>query len=307
MPPPVCRPVRWRALGESLGDLARNALNIQGSTLLFIALFLFGLTVFTDLSWFKVMDVTGKITLDLFELFQGAINRWWSARTERKQLVAQLREVDDRVHDVVAPTVTDKREQAKVKERLIEREQALSKHMSEREKQVPPVIAPAPVKAPEPSKRVQKEKQVPLFVDSAVEGTLPPISILDPAEETTQLFAGIPGCRRPLAGDQAQGVRRRSHRGFDPSGPGDYPLRNPACRWRQGQPHRQPGQRPRTFAGGDQRARGRGDSGQDHGRYRNSQRRPADRALLRSAVDPEYDNFKSPVTWPWATTSAASR
>jgi len=90
------------ALGESLGDLARNALNIQGSTLLFIALFLFGLTVFTDLSWFKVMDVTGKITLDLFELFQGAINRWWSARTERKQLVAQLREVDDRVHDVVA-------------------------------------------------------------------------------------------------------------------------------------------------------------------------------------------------------------
>ena len=57
------------ALGESLGDLARNLLNVQGSTLMFIALFLFGLTVFTDLSWFKVMDVTGKITLDLFELF----------------------------------------------------------------------------------------------------------------------------------------------------------------------------------------------------------------------------------------------
>ncbi|EJL03228.1 MULTISPECIES: DNA translocase FtsK [Pseudomonas] len=171
------------ALGESLGDLAKNALNIQGSTLLFIALFLFGLTVFTDLSWFKVMDVTGKITLDLIELIQGAMNRWWAARTERKQLVAQLREVDDRVHDVVAPTVPDKREQAKVKERLIEREQALSKHMSDREKQVPPVITMAPAKAPEQSKRVQKEKQAPLFVDSAVEGTLPPISILDPAEK----------------------------------------------------------------------------------------------------------------------------
>ena len=171
------------ALGESLGDLARNALNIQGSTLLFIALFLFGLTVFTDLSWFKVLDVTGKITLDLIELIQGAVNRWWAARTERKQLVAQLREVDDRVHDVVAPTTPDKREQAKVKERLIEREQALSKHMSEREKQVPPVITMAPPKPPEQSKRVQKEKQAPLFVDSAVEGTLPPISILDPAEK----------------------------------------------------------------------------------------------------------------------------
>mgnify|MGYP003365206510 CR=1 FL=1 len=171
------------ALGESLGDLAKNALNIQGSTLLLIALFLFGLTVFTDLSWFKVMDVTGKITLDLFELIQGAANRWWSERNERKQLVAQLRDVDTRVNEVVAPSVPDKREQAKAKERLIEREQALTKHMSEREKHVPAVITPAPAKAPEPSKRVQKEKQVPLFVDSAIEGTLPPISLLDPAEK----------------------------------------------------------------------------------------------------------------------------
>ncbi len=171
------------ALGESLGDLAKNALNVQGSTLMFIALFLFGLTVFTDLSWFKVMDITGKITLDLFELFQGAANRWWAARNERKRLVAQLREVDDQVHDVVAPAVPDRREQAKAKERIIERDQALSKHVAERAQQPAPVIMPAPVKAPEPSKRVQKEKQAPLFVDSAIEGTLPPISILDPAEK----------------------------------------------------------------------------------------------------------------------------
>ncbi|MDY7559616.1 DNA translocase FtsK [Pseudomonas sp. 10B1] len=170
------------ALGESLGDLAKNALNIQGSTLLFIALFLFGLTVFTDLSWFKVMDVTGKITLDLFELFQSAANRWWSSRNDRKQMVAQLREVDSRVNEVVAPVTADRREQVKAKERLIEREQALSKHMTDREKHVPAVITPAPAKALEPSKRVQKEKQTPLFIDSAVEGTLPPISILDPAE-----------------------------------------------------------------------------------------------------------------------------
>jgi DNA segregation ATPase FtsK/SpoIIIE, S-DNA-T family len=116
--------------------------------------------------------VTGKITLDLFELIQGAANRWWSDRNERKQLQAQLREVDTRVSEVVAPSVSDKREQAKAKERLIEREQALTKHMTEREKHVPAVITPVPTKAPEPSKRVQKEKQVPLFVDSAVEGTL---------------------------------------------------------------------------------------------------------------------------------------
>ena len=173
------------ALGESLGDLARNLLNVQGSTLMFIALFLFGLTVFTDLSWFKVMDVTGKITLDLFELVQSAANRWWEARNERKRLVAQLREVDDQVDEVVAPVVADKREQVKARERIIERDEALTKHIAQREQQPAPVInIPTPaVKAPEPSKRVMKEKQAPLFVDSAVEGTLPSISILDPAEQ----------------------------------------------------------------------------------------------------------------------------
>ncbi|QEY63407.1 cell division protein FtsK [Metapseudomonas lalkuanensis] len=178
------------ALGESLSHLSVNALNVQGSTLLFFALFLFGLTVFTDLSWFKVMDLTGKITLDLFELIQNAVNRWWSARLERKQLVAKLREVDVRVNEVAAPVVPDRREQAKVKERLIEREEALTKHMTEREKRPAPVIAPPPSPKPaEPSKRVQKEKQAPLFVDTAIEGTLPPISILDAAEKKQKSFS----------------------------------------------------------------------------------------------------------------------
>ena len=178
------------ALGESLGRLAVGALNVQGSTLLFIALFLFGLTVFSDLSWFKVMDVTGKITLDLFELINSLITNWWNSRVERKQLVAQLREADDRVSEVAAPVVHDRREQAKVKERIIERDDALSKHMTERETRPAPVITPPPApKVAEPSKRVQKEKQVSLFVDSAVEGTLPPISILDPAEKKQKKFS----------------------------------------------------------------------------------------------------------------------
>ncbi|MGV8488766.1 DNA translocase FtsK 4TM domain-containing protein, partial [Pseudomonas aeruginosa] len=68
------------AIGQSLGRVAVDALNVQGSTLVFFALFLFGLTVFADLSWFKVMDVTGKITLDFFELIQNAFNRWMGAR-----------------------------------------------------------------------------------------------------------------------------------------------------------------------------------------------------------------------------------
>ena len=191
------------ALGESLGDLARNLLNVQGSTLMFIALFLFGLTVFTDLSWFKVMDMTGKITLDLVDLVQGAASRWWEARNERKRLEAQLREVDEPRFDLGGKA--DKREPAKPQPQPRERaepvvdrtepparpamprEPVVSRDaVVPREQAAGPVIippAPAPSKAPEPSKRVMKEKQAPLFVDSAVEGTLPSISILDPAEQ----------------------------------------------------------------------------------------------------------------------------
>ncbi|WP_370526193.1 DNA translocase FtsK [Pantoea sp. Ap-967] len=198
------------ALGESLGDLARNLLNVQGSTLMFIALFLFGLTVFTDLSWFKVMDLTGKITLDLFDLVQGAASRWWEARNERKRLEAQLREVDEPAFDLKARA--DKREAAKPQPReraepvverseppvraVAPREPAIAREPIAREPVVaretvvarepaaaPVIIPPTPAKAPEPSKRVMKEKQAPLFVDSAVEGTLPSISILDPAEQ----------------------------------------------------------------------------------------------------------------------------
>ncbi|WP_174236868.1 DNA translocase FtsK [Stutzerimonas nosocomialis] len=178
------------ALGESLGQLAVMSLNVQGSTLVFLALFLFGLTVFTDLSWFKVMDVTGKITLDLGELIQSFFSRWWAGRTERQQKVARLRDADDLVNEVAAPMVADKRERARVKERVIEREEALAKHMSEREKRPAPVITPpAPAKPVEPSKRVLKEKQANLFVDTAVEGSLPPISLLDVAEKQQKQYS----------------------------------------------------------------------------------------------------------------------
>ncbi len=176
------------ALGESLGQLAEAALNVQGSTLLLLAFFLFGLTVFTDLSWFKVMDLTGKITLDLIELIQSFFSRW-SARSERKQVVAQLREVDDVVNDVAA-TLPDQRERAKVKERLLEREESLGKHMTEREKRPAPVIAPTPPAKPvEPSKRVLKEKQANLFVDPLIEGSVPPLSLLDVAEKQQKQYS----------------------------------------------------------------------------------------------------------------------
>ena len=155
----------------------------------------------------------GKITLDLFELVQGAANRWWEARNERKRLEAQLREDEPVVK--AAPTVAENanppnlrcvsasssakrrrrrwsspRADPRARARCPVREPALA-----REPVVPPASKPCPCavvhanhrapavdKAPEPSKRVMKE------ADAAVHrqrrgGTLPSISILDPAEQ----------------------------------------------------------------------------------------------------------------------------
>ena len=113
------------ALGEILGDIARKTLNVQGSTLMFISMFLIGLTAFTDLSWFKVMDVTGKITLDLIEIFQGAANSWWSTR----------------VNEVVDTSTIDLRKKRKSKEPLIASDQDLRQNIFGREKQLAPVIS----------------------------------------------------------------------------------------------------------------------------------------------------------------------
>lgn len=65
-----------------------DALSVQDSTLVSLALFLSGPTVFTGFSWFEIMDVTGKIALDSFGLIQNALNRWMDARAKRRQLIA---------------------------------------------------------------------------------------------------------------------------------------------------------------------------------------------------------------------------
>lgn len=187
------------ALGQSLGQLAINALNVQGSTLVFLAFFLFGMTVFADLSWFRVMDLTGKIALDLVELIQTGFSRWWGARAERKQMLAQLREDD---YDAPAAPKAVRREPApKVKAPSSERvepafEPALEPDVPfdlepEAPRRAAPVIAaPAPSKlATEPAKRTEKPKPVTQFVDAAVAGTVPPISLLDPPEKKQRSYS----------------------------------------------------------------------------------------------------------------------
>jgi S-DNA-T family DNA segregation ATPase FtsK/SpoIIIE len=85
---------------------------------------------------------------------------------------------------VVAPGAPDRREQAKAKERLIEREQVLSEHMTDREKHIPA----GDRSGPDPDRRsrasaCRKKNRRRCSSTAPWKAHLPPISILDPAEK----------------------------------------------------------------------------------------------------------------------------
>ena len=184
-PLPEVTPKNFNILGETLGVALTAALNIEGATLLLLACFLFGLTVYANFSWFKVMEGVGALTLRAAEAVKSFVQKVWDNAQTRKQTKLKLREVDEQVSQVTGSLRADKVEQARVRDRVLKRDEALAQHVSAREGRREPVIAApsAAQAAPAPSKRVQKEKQAPLFVDSAIEGTLPPLALLDKAEK----------------------------------------------------------------------------------------------------------------------------
>ncbi len=141
--------------GGILGDLVGNAMeqtfSFVGATVLLLALFFTGVTLFTHLSWLWVLDQTGAITLNLLAWLRSrslALLDAWQNRKAKKT----------------------RSEQFRVK---------VQKDTARKREHKPPVIK-KPVKAPKPSVRVEKEKQVPLFATEG-DGSLPHLSLLDEA------------------------------------------------------------------------------------------------------------------------------
>jgi S-DNA-T family DNA segregation ATPase FtsK/SpoIIIE len=137
-------------LGDVVGTGLVNVVNPLGSTLFLLALFLTGVTLLTSLSWLALMDSTGRLTLTTFS---------WL----RERFLLLKDEIEGR------------RARAK-------REAAAQTVKKKEAKRQPPRIEPVlkPI-APPVSDREEKERQVPLF-DTPVEGTLPPLALLDPAD-----------------------------------------------------------------------------------------------------------------------------
>ena len=141
-------------LGSTIATAVESALSYRGSLLLLLPMFLFGLTVFTDLSWFALMDNTGRMTLESIDWLK---RRWQQHKKGR--------------HEKIEVQKTQKA-----------RKVAIERQVKKEENRTPLKIA-APTPKPVPSARVEKEKQVSLFNDAPVTGELPALSLLDPAEK----------------------------------------------------------------------------------------------------------------------------
>ena len=133
-------------LGDAVGHGLVRTFSFLGATLFLLALFLTGVTLFTGLSWFWLMDATGARTLGLIDWCYG-----------------KLLDMRDRI-------AARKARQA--------REKTFVQESKKVEKRPPPRIEPVIAKPKVPSVREQKEKQVPLFEQSA-DDTLPALSLLD--------------------------------------------------------------------------------------------------------------------------------
>ncbi len=137
-------------VGAELADTLIPVFSYVGATLFLLSMFLFGLTAFLDISWLRVMDITGMATLRVTE---------WSVALANR-------------------LATRFKEQAEMRKSTEHRREVLEKHVEQKQSRPAPVIeAPAPAPKQE-SKRVARERQGNLFRVSAVDG-LPALHLLD--------------------------------------------------------------------------------------------------------------------------------
>ncbi|ACE84669.1 DNA translocase FtsK [Cellvibrio japonicus] len=147
-------------LGAHMAEWVNGAFSYTGGTLLMLALFLVGMTIFTDLSWLKLMEDMGRWTLIGLAKVR---EKWQLYQRERQEKLIAVKAQEHR-------------------------REVVEQHARVEAKRVAPVIiAEPPRKKPVPSPRVEKEKQPSLFesLEPAV-GQLPPISLLDPADKRSE-------------------------------------------------------------------------------------------------------------------------
>ncbi len=140
-------------LGDWLNGSLVSLFGQLGSTLLMVAMFLTGITVFTGLSWFALMD---KIGAAIFSFIEGVRDR-----KEQKE----DREIGEKARIVRQETISELKEKVKVAP------------------EIKPRIVPTEAAKTDDSGRMEREKQTSMF-DSmhSSNDSLPALSLLDAPE-----------------------------------------------------------------------------------------------------------------------------
>ncbi len=135
--------------GQSIGSAFNDAFNAIGSRLILVSVFLFGMTIFTDLSWMRLMERLGGWAINGARVTRGCILRMVDATRDRRHRERQLQA----------------------------RKAVITQHVEKEKKRTPPKIKALEANT-ETSERVEREKQKPLF-DNPVTGELPQFELLD--------------------------------------------------------------------------------------------------------------------------------
>ena len=137
-------------VGSEAANFLVAELSYLGATLLTLALFLFGLTAFLDISWLMIMELLGRFAL--------ALSSWLTSRMHR--------------------LASRSRDRAAARKSAAHRREALEKTIAEQRLKQPPVIEPPPVQRAPESKRASLERQGSLFKAKKVD-SLPALHLLD--------------------------------------------------------------------------------------------------------------------------------
>ena len=144
-------------IGALMVEASIPALAVLGSTLIFFAMFLFGLTITFNVSWLDVADKVGFWSIQSTVFLITKVRKWNESR----------------------------RQEIETRARLESRKKELDIHLRKEKKRVPPTIKELPPKAINKSTRVEKERQGRLFTATSVQ-ELPAIGLLDAWQETNQ-------------------------------------------------------------------------------------------------------------------------
>jgi S-DNA-T family DNA segregation ATPase FtsK/SpoIIIE len=144
-------------LGKMVGGGLLHGFGFLGATLFLLATFLVAVTLATGLSWFKVMDTIGRGIVAGLAWLGGSMKKADEVRVAR---AARSEREEVRKVETIKQA---KREPIKI------------------EKPAAAVV--------EKSERAEREQQIPLFVGAAVDGELPPLSLLDEPKQQAKGYS----------------------------------------------------------------------------------------------------------------------